>query len=80
MGGDVFTFLQEYENMTFSEAVQFLADRAGMTLPEKSDFTPADRKRDELKEQIIKANSLAGQFYFSYLRALIALFRAIVGA
>lgn len=68
MGGDVFTFLQEYENMTFSEAVQFLADRAGMTLPEKSDFTPADRKRDELKEQIIKANSLAGQFYYSYLR------------
>ena len=68
MGGDVFTFLQEYENMTFSEAVQFLADRAGMTLPEKSDYTPADRKKDELKEQIIKANSLAGRFYFSYLR------------
>ena len=68
IGGDVFTFLQEYENMTFTEAVQFLADRAGMTLPEKSEFTPADRRKDELREQIIRANSLAGQFYFSYLR------------
>ena len=28
-GGDVFTFLQKYENMTFPEALKFLADRAG---------------------------------------------------
>ena len=33
-GGNVFTFLMEYENFTFPEAVKALADRAGMELPE----------------------------------------------
>lgn len=33
-GGNVFTFLQEYENMTFTEAMHELADRSGIQLPE----------------------------------------------
>ena len=33
-GGNVFTFLMEYENFSFMEAVKFLADRAGIKLPE----------------------------------------------
>ena len=33
-GGNVFTFLMEYENFSFMEAVKFLADRAGIALPE----------------------------------------------
>lgn len=32
-GGNVFTFLMEYENLTFVEAVQLLAERAGVELP-----------------------------------------------
>ena len=32
-GGNVFTFLMEYENFSFVEALQFLADRAGIELP-----------------------------------------------
>ena len=32
-GGNVFTFLMEYENFSFSEAVKYLADRAGIRLP-----------------------------------------------
>ena len=34
-GGNVFTFIQEYENYSFPEAMKFLAERAGITLPEK---------------------------------------------
>ena len=34
-GGDVFAFLMNYENETFSEALQELADRAGVTLPKR---------------------------------------------
>ena len=34
VGGNVFTFLQKYENMTFPEALKALADRAGIKLPE----------------------------------------------
>ena len=33
-GGNVFTFLMEYENYTFPEALKMLADRAGVSLPE----------------------------------------------
>ena len=32
-GGNVFTFIQEYENYSFPEALKFLAERAGITLP-----------------------------------------------
>ena len=34
-GGNVFTFLMEYENFTFPEAMQALADRAGIDLPKQ---------------------------------------------
>ena len=34
-GGNVFTFLMEYENYTFVEALKYLADRAGVELPEE---------------------------------------------
>ena len=34
-GGNVLTFVMEYENYTFQEALQSLADRAGVTLPKK---------------------------------------------
>ncbi|MDE6320323.1 MAG: DNA primase, partial [Lachnospiraceae bacterium] len=33
-GGNVITFLMEYDNATFQEAVKTLADRAGVSLPE----------------------------------------------
>lgn len=38
-GGNVFTFLMEYENLTFPEALAQLAERAGMELPEQSETT-----------------------------------------
>ena len=66
-GGDVFTFLQDYENMTFVEAVQFLAEREGITLPEVTD-NPEAKRRDSMRETLFRINSLAGQYYFSYLR------------
>lgn len=40
-GGNVFTFLMKHENMTFSEAVKALAERAGIELP------AADRGRKQ---------------------------------
>lgn len=35
VGGNVFTFIMEYENCTFAEAMKILADRAGIALPER---------------------------------------------
>lgn len=65
-GGNIYTFLMEYENMTFVEAVQQLADKAGITLPEASD-APGERKNREIRETIFEINAVAAKFYYSYL-------------
>ena len=46
-GGNVYTFLMEYENFSFPEAVRFLAERAGMELPEEEMNEEARRQMDE---------------------------------
>lgn len=43
VGGNVITFVMEYENYTFLEAVKYLADKAGMQLPETS-YSEEERK------------------------------------
>jgi DNA primase len=47
--GDVFTFLEKYEGMTFGEALQYLAERAGITLTSYQQ-TPEDDQRQRLLE------------------------------
>lgn len=65
VGGNVFTFVMEYENFSFPEAVKFLADRAGMALPEVS-MTGEDKKREEYKVTLKEMNRTAAG-YFHYL-------------
>ena len=48
-GGNVFTFLMEYENLTFVEALEELAGKAGMELPRKSS-SPEDRRKRDMRE------------------------------
>lgn len=47
--GDVFEFLQKYEGLTFYEALQALAERAGITL-ETTTASPADQQRERFRE------------------------------
>lgn len=58
-GGDVFSFLMEYENMEFPEALRFLAKRAGIEIKE-SDFKKGQSFE---KEKIFEINKLALKFY-----------------
>jgi DNA primase len=51
-GGDVFTFVQEYENVTFPEAVQRLAERA--RIPLEFETQPGAQKHRFLKETLLK--------------------------
>lgn len=67
-GGNVITFLMEYENLTFVEALEELAGRAGMELPTKQD-TAADRKRRDLRDSILEVNKLAANFYYATLKS-----------
>lgn len=58
-GGDAFTFLMEYENMEFPEALRALAKRAGVTLKESS-FRQGQYSE---KENIFSLNNQALKFY-----------------
>lgn len=65
VGGNVFTFVMEYENMTFPEAVQHLASRAGIALPQK-DMAASDRSREQYKV-LLKEMNKAAAAYFHYI-------------
>lgn len=59
--GDIFAFLELREGLTFPEALEILAKRAGVALPRY------DPKKKSEKEKIISINSLAAQFYNFFL-------------
>jgi DNA primase len=61
-GGDCFTFLMEYENLEFPEALRMLAKRAGVELKDVA-FNKGVQSK---KEKILNLNEKAGKFY-SYL-------------
>lgn len=65
-GGNIFTFLMEYENMTFPEAMQALAERAGIELPEQETSQEARKAADE-KARLREMNKLAAQYFYVLL-------------
>lgn len=67
-GGNVFTFLMEYENLTFVEVLEQLAEKAGLELPHQSD-SAADRRRRDLRDAVLEVNKLAANYYFSRLKS-----------
>ncbi len=66
-GGNVFTFLMNYENETFPEALQELADRAGITLP-KREPTREERERADRKSRLLEIQKEAATYYYALLR------------
>lgn len=67
VGGNAFTFVMEYENYTFVEALRYLADRAGVKLPEMEYSEEAKRAAD-LKGRIFEVNRLAAKYFVYQLR------------
>ena len=65
VGGNVFTFIMEYENFSFPEAVRLLAERSGMTLPEQE--MSAERKNRENYKLMLKEMNKKAAAYFHYL-------------
>lgn len=66
-GGNVFTFLMEYENFTFVEALKVLAERAGVRLPE-IEYSEEAKKQADLKSRILEINKLAGKYFYYQLK------------
>ena len=67
-GGNVFTFLMEYENFSFMEAVKFLADRAGIKLPE-AEYSKEAKEKADLKASILEVNKKAARYYYIQLKS-----------
>ena len=61
-GGNVIGFVEAAENLDFVDAVKFLAERAGIAIPETG-FAAEDRARHEKKQTLIKINTDAAKFF-----------------
>ncbi len=66
-GGNVITFLMEYENYTFPEALKVLADRAGIELP-KQEMSKEARAQADLKMTLLEINKLAANYFHHQLK------------
>lgn len=68
--GNVFTFVQNYQGMTFPETIEYLAKRASIPLPEmQRDAGSASR---DIKQTLYRVNQLAAQFFHEKLKSLPA--------
>ena len=66
-GGNVFTFLMNYENFTFQEAIKELAQRAGVSLPE-IETSEEYKKEADKKSILLKINKEAAKYFYYQLR------------
>lgn len=64
-GGDVITFVKNIENLDYIDAVRFLADRAGMDMPNENTYDSAVNKR---RLRMLEANREAARFFHNCLK------------
>lgn len=67
-GGNVFSFVMQYENFTFPEAVKMLAERAGVNLPEV-EYTEEMRRKEDRRSRLLEINKLAATYFFYQIRS-----------
>ena len=65
-GGDVITFIKRIENLDYMDAVRFLADRAGLKMPEN---THVDDAVSKLRVRVLELNREAARFFHEQLYA-----------
>lgn len=67
-GGNVFTFLMQYENFSFQEAMKSLADRSGIKLPE-IEYSREAKEEADRKAVLLEINKKAAKYYYCKLRS-----------
>lgn len=67
-GGDVFSFLMQYENLSFQESLKELAERAHITLPAQN-FSKEASEKNALKNELLMINKLAAYFFVDVLKS-----------
>ncbi len=69
--GDVFSFVMQYEGMSYPEAIEFLAGQAGVTVRYQRGQGPSPEQRGE-KELLRNLYALAGRFYSEQLQGVMS--------
>ena len=67
-GGDVLTFLMKIDGLSFSEAVERLADKVGIQLRREEGDGQEDRPKGPPRQRLVEANRVAQEFYAEHLR------------
>src|SRR5437763_8406656 len=68
VSGDVFTFVQKIDNVTFSEAVRLVAQKLNVPLPKATYATEGEAKEARLRGQILDVHERAVAFFQECLR------------
>ena len=68
VSGDVFSFVQKIENITFPEAVRAVAQKLGIALPKISFSTPAEAEQAKLRTFLLDIHARAGELFQEYLK------------
>ena len=66
-GGDVITFIMRIENLEYRDAVQFLADRSGMTVPDDNLYAAVREKPKLTRERGLAMNKAAAKIFYENL-------------
>jgi DNA primase len=66
--GDVFSFVQKIENVTFPEAVRAVAQKLGIALPKASYSSPAEAREAKLRTVLLEVHERASAFFQECLR------------
>ncbi len=67
-GGNVITFLRNYENLTFPEALGQLAERAGISLPQQ-EMSREEKERADRRSRMLEMYKDAAVYYYKLLRS-----------
>jgi len=67
-GGNVYSFLMAYNNMTFKEAIEELAPKCGVTLPQR-EMTYQEKRQADRRSRLFEINKEAAGYYYKMLRS-----------
>lgn len=68
VSGNVYTFVMQYENYSFPEAIKMLAERAGVNLPEV-EYSAEEKRRAGKRARLLEINKEAAKFFYYQLRS-----------
>jgi DNA primase len=68
VSGDVFSFVQKIENITFPEALRLVAQKLGIPLPKTTYSSPAEAKEAKLRAQLLDVQERAAAFFQECLK------------